>query len=110
MIDTGAGESCIDNDLALQLHLPVVDRVPISGVHGLSTANRYLAQIIVPSLVNFTIIGSFTGANLTAGGQRHHALIGRTFLRHFRLVYDGTSGQVSLEKPEYHPPDVTAIK
>ena len=34
LVDTGASESCIDSLLAAQLNLPVVDKRPISGIHG----------------------------------------------------------------------------
>lgn len=40
--------------------------------------------------------GAFAGVDLKAGGQIHSALIGRTFLRHFKMIYDGRTGTVSL--------------
>ena len=43
LVDTGAGESCIDSLLAIQLNLPIVDRRPISGVHGTHEARRLVA-------------------------------------------------------------------
>ncbi len=97
LVDTGAGESCIDNLLAGQLNLPVVDRRPISGVHGAHIVNMYLAQIHVPSLA-FTIYGAFAGVDLAAGGQLHKALIGRTFLQSFTMVYEGLTGTVKLSR------------
>jgi len=98
LVDTGASESCIDNLLAAQLNLPIVDRRPISGVHGTQMANMYLAQVHVPSL-NFTIYGAFAGVDLVAGGQPHSALIGRTFLQRFTMVYEGATGTVTLSSP-----------
>jgi len=95
LVDTGAMVSCIDNLLAAQLDLPVVDRRPVSGIHGSRDANMYLAQIHVPSL-GFTIYGEFVGVDLQAGGQVHSALIGRTFLRNFNMVYEGRSGSVTI--------------
>jgi hypothetical protein len=97
LVDTGAGESCIDNLLAGQLNLPIVDRRPISGVHGAHMVNMYLAQIHVPTLT-FTIYGAFAGVDLAAGGQIHKALIGRTFLQNFTMVYEGLTGNVKLSK------------
>jgi hypothetical protein len=97
LVDTGAGESCIDNLLAGQLNLPIVDRRPISGVHGAHIVNMYLAQIHVPSLA-FTIYGAFAGVDLAAGGQVHKALIGRTFLQNFTMVYEGLTGSVKLSR------------
>jgi predicted aspartyl protease len=97
LVDTGAGECCIDTDLAKKLALPVVDRRKIAGAGGLKEVDVYMAHIHVPSL-QFTMYGVFAGVDLQAGGQRHFALIGRTFLRHFTMVYEGTTGTVSLER------------
>lgn len=95
LVDTGATTSCIDSGLAMQLNLPIFDRQKISGVGGVHEVNMHLAQIHVPSL-NFTIYGSFAAVDLIAGGQPHHALIGRSFLRAFVMVYEGTTGTVTL--------------
>ena len=98
LIDTGAGESCIDSLLATQLNLPIIDRRSVSGVHGSQEVNMHLAQVHFPKL-GFTLFGAFAGVHLAAGGQPHLALIGRTFLRHFRMVYDGLTGDVTLTAP-----------
>lgn len=95
LVDTGATESCIDSSLAMSLTLPVVNRMEVSGVHGRKEVNVYLAQIHVPSLP-FTIYGNFAGVDLKAGGQPHSALIGRTFLRMFKMEYDGKTGKVTI--------------
>jgi predicted aspartyl protease len=95
LVDTGALESCIDSGLAMQLNLPIIDRRPISGVHGVGTVNVHLAQIVIPSL-NFVLHGAFCAVDLIAGGQAHHALIGRTFLQNFTMVYEGRTGTVWL--------------
>lgn len=97
LVDTGAGESCIDNVLAGQLNLPIVDRRPIAGVHGSHMVNMYLAQIHVSTL-GFTIHGAFAGVDLAAGGQIHKSLIGRTFLQNFTMVYEGLTGTVRISK------------
>jgi len=95
LVDTGAGESCIDSTLAMHLKLPIVDRRVVAGAHGAKEVNMHLAQIHIPSL-NFTIHGSFAAVDLIAGGQTHHALIGRTFLQNFEMIYEGTTGTVRL--------------
>lgn len=95
LVDTGASESCIDNLLAAQLNLPIVDRRPIAGSSGSHTTNMYLAQIHVPAL-KFNIYGIFAGVDLKAGGQVHSALIGRTFLQNFTMVYEGQTGSVTI--------------
>lgn len=95
LVDTGATESCVDDALANKLQFPIVDRRKIAGSKGAHEVNMYLAQIHIPSL-NFTLWGGFAGVDLTAGGQRHVALIGRTFLRHFTMIYSGSTGDVKL--------------
>jgi len=95
LVDTGAGECCIDDQLAVKLRLPLIDRRSVSGIGGRKEVNMYLAQIHVPSLPH-TIYGAFAGVDLVAGGQAHQALIGRTFLRSFTMIYSGLTGDVTL--------------
>ena len=95
LVDTGALESCIDSALARELDLPVVDRGTVAGVHGASEVDYHLAQVYVPGL-DWTVYGTFAGVHLTAGGQVHTALIGRTFLQDFTLTYEGRTGRVSI--------------
>jgi hypothetical protein len=99
LIDTGASASCIDAGLAIQLHLPIINRSTFAGVGGLHHFNVHLAQIRSPEL-KFTFYGAFAGVDLAAGGQRHSVLIGRDFLSHFRMIYDGPSGVVTLADSE----------
>ena len=95
LVDTGALESCVDDELATRLNLPIVNHGQISGVGGTLNVNEYMAQIYIPEL-NFTILGPFAGVQLTAGGQSHYALLGRTFLRHFNMAYEGRTGSVII--------------
>lgn len=96
LVDTGAMESCIDAALAAELDLPIVDRTTVAGAHGAGEVNRHLAQIYVPGL-RWTVWGAFSAVHLAAGGQQHMALIGRTFLRNFRLTYEGRTGHVTID-------------
>ncbi len=96
IVDTGATESCIDVSLASALRLNPVNRLWMSGIGGAIEVNTYLVQVVVPSL-SFVLYGEFAGVHLLAGGQAHLALLGREFLRHHRLVYDGRTGIVTLE-------------
>src|SRR5713101_4770100 len=63
LVDTGASECCIDSLLAAQLGLPIVDRRPVSGVHGRQLVNMHLAQVYAPAL-RFWIYGVFAGVDL----------------------------------------------
>ena len=95
LIDTGATESCIDSLLAATLNLPIVNRRKLAGAHGAKEVNMHLAQVRIVDL-SVTIYGEFAGVDLIIGGQKHHALIGRTLLRNFTMTYDGQTGQVTL--------------
>jgi predicted aspartyl protease len=95
LVDTGATVSCIDDDLAKTLNLPIIDIRSMSGIHGELSVTIYLAQIHVPSL-NKTIYGDFAGVHLIAGGQPHRALLGRTFLQAYKMLYDGRTGNVVI--------------
>lgn len=48
----------------------------------------------------FTMWGEFAGVHLAAGGQRHQALVGRSFLRRFRMDYNGRTGEVTISGPD----------
>ena len=78
LVDTGAEESCIDNLLAAQLNLPIIDRRPVSGVTAEDEVNVHLGQICVPTL-KFIIYGSFCALPLTATGFSCRVLLGRSF-------------------------------
>jgi hypothetical protein len=62
---------------------------------GLHVADIFLAQIRIPAL-NETIYGEFAGVNLADGFQQHRALIGRTFLLHYTMIYNGITGDVTI--------------
>jgi hypothetical protein len=81
----------------MRLNLPIVDQRQISGVHGAKEVNVHLAQVHIPTL-GITLYGPFCGVALVAGGQGHYALIGRTFLQHSTMIYDGRSGTVTLSR------------
>lgn len=95
LIDTGAGGDCIDDELARRLALPITDEGEISGVGGRHSAFIYTARVYVPSLDRL-LFQPFTGVKLEEGGQWHRVILGRTFLRRCRLVYDGASGEAVL--------------
>ena|SRR5208337_4426505 len=98
LVDTGATASCIDSLLAAQLNLPIVDKQMQAGAHGAKEVAMHLAQVHIPSL-GYTIYGQFAAVDLRIGGQSIDALIGRTFLRHFKMVYEGTTGDVEIIAP-----------
>lgn len=96
LVDTGATECCIDSVLATQLNLPIVDKRTTSGAHGPQEVNVHLAQVHVPAL-SITMLGQFCAVHLSAGGSPHKVLMGRSFLRHLVMTYDGTTGKVIIK-------------
>lgn len=97
LIDTGADGNAIDLALAESLALPVAEQRNIGGVHGLQETNLYLAQIYIPAL-DFTMHGQLAGVNLLVAGIPYEVLLGRPFLRHFTMTYDGPTGLVTLSR------------
>jgi hypothetical protein len=89
------GKSCIDSGLGDDLNLPIVDRRMTGGIHGAKEVNVHLAQIFIPGL-SYIIYGPYCAVDLAAGGQTHLALIGRSFLRNFTMIYEGRTGSVTL--------------
>lgn len=97
LLDTGAAACYIDTSLAIRLNLAAIDKqlvTPVLG--GVREIVTYLGQIHIPSLA-FTIYGSFGGLDLVASGLQFAAVLGREFLMHCKLMYDGPSGGVWLE-------------
>jgi predicted aspartyl protease len=95
LIDTGASSTCIDDGLAQALKLPVIDVVTMtSASHVATPQNVYpvLIEVVGPNLrVN---VPRAMGANLAAQGLV--ALIGRDFLQHCTLFYNGITGEITL--------------
>ena len=98
LVDTGATLSCIDSMLAARLGLPVVGEAWMSGIGGVLRVSNHLAQVFVPSQ-GFIQYGSFAGVHMELGGQIHRVILGRSFLRAFKMEYDGPAGTFKLFKP-----------
>jgi hypothetical protein len=95
LLDTGAEQSYIDLALAAELNLVLYDEGEVIGVHGAQPATYHLAQVHFPAL-RFTVRGQFAALPLIKGGIGYHALIGRTFLRYFRMEHNGVNGEVTI--------------
>ncbi|HET6383143.1 MAG TPA: aspartyl protease family protein [Armatimonadota bacterium] len=94
MIDTGATSTCIDDAVAQQLGLPVIDVVNIS-----SASHSSVSQNVCPAFIQ--LAGFFSvnapraiGAALAPPGLV--ALIGRDLLVACTLYYNGPDGSFTL--------------
>lgn len=95
LVDTGASVTCIDDALAQSMALPVVDVVQmISASHASTPANVYPVQMQIVGTPIRVEIPRAMGANLQQ--QNLVALIGRDFLQHCALFYNGLTGQITL--------------
>lgn len=95
LIDTGASHTCIDDDAAKRLNLPVIDVATMtSASHEAIQQNVYPVQI---EMVGMPIsIGSTRtmGANLKPQGLI--LLIGRDVLANVVFIYNGVAGQITF--------------
>lgn len=96
LIDTGAGSSCIDDRLARELGLPIHDEGQVSGIGGVHKAFYYTARLYVPQLGRL-LFQQFAGVRLSEGGQFQQIILGRDFLRPYRMIYDGRTAEVFLD-------------
>ena len=96
ILDTGGSIDCIDIQLAIDLKLPIVDRSPAQSLLALGQqeANVHAGHVYVPG-VDFVYFAHFAGVDLRLA--HCDVLLGRPFLRHFKLTYDGRSAHVVIE-------------
>jgi predicted aspartyl protease len=95
LIDTGASTTCVDEDAAKTLKLPVIDVVQMSSAsHASHPANVYPVQLRIAGLPNPINAPRAIGAALKA--QDLVALIGRDMLSMGTLFFNGVAGQITL--------------
>jgi len=95
LIDTGATSTCIDDAIAQQLKLPVVDVITIaSASHPNSKQNVYPALIEVVGInIKFN---AFRAIGVPLANQGIQVLIGRDLLQVCTLFYNGMIGSFTL--------------
>lgn len=95
MIDTGAAMTCIDNDAAKKLQLPIIDVIKMaSASHASHPANVYPIKLTIAGLPIGINAPRAVGAELKV--QDLIALIGRDILTRCTLHYNGPAGQITL--------------
>jgi predicted aspartyl protease len=94
LIDTGASTTCVDDQAAQELGLPVIDvAIMTSATHAAQQCNVYPVQMTVPSGLIFNSPRT-VGAALAAQGLL--VLLGRDVLANCALFYNGPMGQFTL--------------
>lgn len=94
LIDTGATNSCIDNDLAAELKLRIIDCAEVGGVAGRGLHDVFMGKLIVDAL-GTAFNGRLIGVKL---GAEQPIIVGRDFLSNTLMIYDGGSGTVTLAR------------
>jgi len=93
LIDTGASNTCVDEQTAKDLGLPVIDVANMqSASHEKHSCNVYPVQIITP-IVTLNAPRAM-GAALASQGLL--VLVGRDVLQNCNLFYNGPAGQFTL--------------
>lgn len=94
LIDTGATSTCVDNEVAQDLGLPVIDVTTVASASERVEQNVYPVQLDVVHSDLTIDFGRSIGADLTPQGLV--ALIGRDVLRSMTLHYNGVTGDFTL--------------
>jgi predicted aspartyl protease len=94
LIDTGASNTCIDDEAAKELGLPVIDIAHMqSASHSKHQCNVYPVTIDIPRVIS---LNSPRTVGAALAGQGLLALIGRDVLANCTLFYNGPLGQITL--------------
>ncbi len=115
LVDTGASKTCIADDVAAELGLKPVGRGNSFGAHGVGSVDRYFAhfrfsmvnqqtsevvvvdrETLVDAVPKLRDAYDLLGVAQNGFPVRLIGLLGRDFLRHTKLIYDGGSGSFSM--------------
>ncbi|MDE2868237.1 MAG: retropepsin-like aspartic protease [Chloroflexota bacterium] len=95
LIDTGANHCFVSGRVADDLRLEQFDTEDFRGAGGRFASPRYLVHLRIPQLATRA---SILLARLPDADQiGRSVLLGRDFLQFYRLVYDGPTGDVTLQ-------------
>lgn len=95
LIDTGASNTCLDDEAARAMNLPVIDVGSMhSASHAKTPSNIYPVQI---QIVGFQI--QFASPRTMGAALKEQGLLmllGRDLLQRCTLFYNGGTGQITL--------------
>lgn len=96
LIDTGSSHCCVNRTIVQSLGLQFAGQADFGGVEGSFKAGRYVAHLRFPQL-DTTYQMTVAAMQAMVDGIGRPVLLGRDFLQFYRLLYDGTTGSVTLE-------------
>jgi predicted aspartyl protease len=95
LIDTGSASSCIDEEIAASMHLPVVGSITMATAsHPKHQANQYPIKIKIQGFPMAFNVSTAIGVPIKVQGMV--AIIGRDILQVCCFIYNGPSGQITL--------------
>lgn len=108
LIDTGAAYCAIKPRLARKLGLVVIDRRRISGVSATGAAASGDADVMIARIgfdANFTVQVQVVAADFMQDDPDITLLLGRPFLQHYDMFYEGACGRFKLSWAKSHRMD-----
>ena len=95
LVDTGANIGGIDPDIAEKMDLPWIDSMDIGGWGGVNEHDVYAASVLIVGLDM-----TYHSTRLVAAPLPQHSkvLLGRDFLRHVVMLYDGMNNELLFAK------------
>ena len=99
LIDTGASFCAIKPKLASRLNLPIIDKKRISGVstHGtFASGDADVMMVMIGFEPEYSLPLQVVSADFLRDEADVNLLLGRPFLQHFDLFYEGACGRFKL--------------
>lgn len=101
LLDTGATKTCISEHAAIELGLKPTGMANTAGVAGVSQVPAYTVRLDLPDFAISSEREMIAVKDMkhvsVSGGKRLIGLLGRDFLKHAELIYDGDKGEIKIK-------------
>ena len=99
LIDTGAQDCYVDDDLARKLQLDLRGSTPVGRIHDVLGPQQVwiYSTLIVIDRFGISLHEPCAGYKIRQMGGNFGVILGRHFLWRMRMFYDGPSGSVTME-------------
>lgn len=99
LIDTGAQDCYVDDDLAQELRLDLRGSEPVGRIRDVRGPQQVwiYSTLIVVDRFDISLHDPCAGYKIRQMGGNFGVILGRHFLWQMRMFYDGPSGGVTLE-------------